>query len=191
LSLTGIVRNSPEPRVYPLADRAVSILEKACSHRGWMAYSKIDWVVIWKLFHYQFCWIYLALGVPIRLILVRHFKTASVGKTILYVVVSSAISSLASTWFPVIPILAGALLTFVAGHSAGESLVISAPLVGVSLGIETSFIDGILLRLLLKSAINRRFVALLIANLVNATIAVALGLLWAFHRMPTFIAALN
>jgi hypothetical protein len=147
-------------------------------------------VVIWRLFHYQFCWIYLALGVPIRLILAGRFKAASVGKTNLYVLASSLISSIVSTWFPVVPIIAGAVLILVAGHPAGESILISVPLVAVSLAIETAFVDAILLRRLLKN-VNRRFMALLIANLLNAAIALALGLLWAFHHMPTFIAALD
>lgn len=79
----------------------------------------------------------------------------------------------------------------VAGHPAGESILIGVPLVAVSLAMETAFVDAMLLRLLLKESVNRRFMALLIANLLNATIGLALGLLWAFHHMPTFIAALD
>ena len=36
-----------------------------------------------------------------------------------------------------------------------------------------------------------RFGALLIINILNATIALALGLAWAFRHIPIFIAALD
>jgi hypothetical protein len=36
-----------------------------------------------------------------------------------------------------------------------------------------------------------RFGALLIANMLNAAIALALGLVWAFGHMPIFIATLD
>jgi len=155
-----------------------------------MTYSEIDWLVTWKLFHWEFCWIYLALGTPIRLILARRFET-TLQRKILYLAVSNITLSLASTWFPVIPVIAGSLLTFLAGNPRGESLLISVPVVAVSLGTETSVIDAALLRLLLKSSVKPRLAALFIANLVNAILAVVLGLLWAVRHMPTFEAALN
>src|SRR5690348_126349 len=121
-----------------------------------MNYSGINWLVAWKLFHYEFFWIHLSLGVPIRLVFAgRRFKTASVRKRILYVAFSSVTSSLVSTWFPIIPLIGGTLLTVVAGQSVGESFVIGAPLIGVLLGVETSFIDAILVRLVLKSTSYR------------------------------------
>lgn len=153
-----------------------------------MTYSGIDWLVTWKLFHWEFCWIYLALGIPIRLILTRGFET-TMQRKILYLAVCNIILSLASTWFPVVPVIAGALL--LAGHTFGLSLLISAPVVAVALAIETSVIDAILLRPLLKSSVRPRLAALLVANLVNATLALTLGLFWALRHMPIFEAALN
>ena len=156
-----------------------------------MTLSKIDWVVMWKLFHYQFCWVYLSLGVLIRLVFAARVKTVSLGKTILFAVASSSVASLVSTWFPVVPIIGGAIVIFVVGHGAGEFILISVPIVAVSLGIETAFVDAILFRLLMKGPVTVRFGALLIMNILNATIALVLGLAWAFGHMPTFVAALD
>ena len=154
-----------------------------------MTYSEIDWFLTWKLFHREFFCIYVAVSVPIRLILARGFNTTSQGRGILYIAVSSITLSLASAWFPVIPIVVGAIA--LAGHPGGVSLLISAPLIAVSLAVETYFIDLILVRLFLRPVENRRYAAVLVANIVNAICAVTLGLAWAIHHMPTFEAALN
>lgn len=42
-----------------------------------MNLSGVDWVVMWKLYHDQFFWIYLALGIPLRLVAARGFGAAS------------------------------------------------------------------------------------------------------------------
>lgn len=132
---------------------------------------------------------YLAVSVPIRFILARGFDSISRGRRSLYVAVSSVTLSLASTWFPVIPFVVGALT--LAGHPGGESLVISVPVVALSMGIENSCIDAILLRLVLRRTVNRRYAAVLVANIVNAATALILGLIWAIHYMPTFEAGLH
>jgi len=135
------------------------------------------------------------LGIPLRLILVRSSKAAPASKTTLYVVLSSFASSLLCTWFPVIPIISGGVLILIvgdaAGHAAGESLLIGVPLVAASMGIETAAIDAGLLRLLLREFVNKRFLQLLITNLVNASVALVLGLAWAFHHPPIFITTLD
>jgi hypothetical protein len=154
-----------------------------------MTFSRIDWVVMWKLFHYQFFWIYLALGIPIRFGAARSFGAPSGGKTSLAVVVASLASAIFSTWLPIVPILGVGLPLGLLGKVAvGESLLIGAPLVAISIGIETAFLDAVLFRVLLKESEKKRFVSLLIANVLNASIALALGLAWAFHHMPIFLA---
>jgi len=40
----------------------------------------------------------------------------------------------------------------------------------------------------LKEPVKKRFAALLIAIILNAAIALALGLAWAFHHLPIFVA---
>ena len=153
-----------------------------------MTLPRIDWVVMWKLFHYHFFSIYVTVGIPLRLILVRGFKAAPASKTSLYIVVSSFASSLLCT------VISGAVLILAAGgaagHAAGESLLIGVPLVAVSMGMETAFVDAVLMRWLLKES-AKQFVRLLITNILNASIALALGLAWALHHLPLFIAALD
>jgi hypothetical protein len=145
----------------------------------------------WKLFHHQFWGIYLCVGVPIRLFLARRVKTVSLGKSGLYAIASSLVASLLNTWFPVVPLAGGAILIFLAGHAASESTVITVPIIAVALGVETALIDATFFRVLLKCSARARFKALLIINILNATIALALGLAWAFRHMPIFIATLD
>jgi len=73
----------------------------------------------------------------------------------------------------------------------GSPLLIGVPLVALSIGIETAIVDAVLLRWLLKESVKRQFVRLFITNILNASIALGLGLTWAFHHLPTFIAALD
>ena len=152
--------------------------------------SKIDWTVMWKLFHYQFCWIYLIVGVPIRLFVARRLKAVSLGKASVYAVAASSLASLLGTWLPIVPLVGGAILFSVAGHAA-ESTLISVPIVAALMGIETALADAIFLRLLLKGAVRVRSGALLIANILNAIIALGLGLAWALAHMPIFVATLD
>jgi hypothetical protein len=159
---------------------------------GQMTFSSIDWVVMWRLFHDQFFWIYLAFGIPIRFVAARHFRAASASKTSLSVVVASFASSISTTWLPIVPILGVGLPLALMGRTAvGESLLIGVPLVAISMGIETAFLDAVLFRVLLKESVKKRFMSLLIANILNASIALALGLAWAFHHMPIFLASVD
>ena len=154
-----------------------------------MIFSRVDWVVMWKLFHHQFFWIHLALGMPIRFVAARTFGAASARKMTLSIVIASFASSIFSTWLPIIPILCvGLPLGLLEKVAIGESLLIGVPLVAISLGIETAFLDAVLFRILLKESGKKRFLPLLIANILNASIALALGLAWAFHHMPVFLA---
>jgi hypothetical protein len=154
-----------------------------------MTFSRVDWVVMWKLFHYQFFWIYLSLGIPIRFVAARTFGAASSRKTTLSVVVASLASSVFSTWLPIVPILAvGLPLGLLEKVAVGESLLIGVPLVAISMGFETALLDVALFRMLLKESGKKRYMTLLIANILNASIALALALAWAFHHMPIFLA---
>jgi hypothetical protein len=154
-----------------------------------MTFSRIDWVVMWKLFHYQFFCIYLSLGIPIRFVAARTFGAASSRKTSLSVVVASLVSSVFSTWLPIVPILGVGLPLGLLGKAAiGESFLIGVPLVAISMGIETALLDAVFFRMLLKESGKKRFTTLLIANILNASIALALGFAWAFHHMPIFLA---
>jgi hypothetical protein len=156
-----------------------------------MIESRIDGVVMWKLFHYQFWWTCLGVGVPIRFLLARRVKTSSTSKAASYGVASSIVASILTTWFPVIPLAGGAILISIAGHAAIESTPTTVPMVAVLMGVETALLDAIFFRVLLKGSARVGFRAVLVANVMNATFALRLGLAWAYSHMPIFIAALD
>ena len=156
-----------------------------------MTYSHVDWVVMWRLFHHQFFWIYLALGVPLRLLLVLRFDASSASKKALSVAVAAFASAIVSTWLPIVPIVCVGVLDLAFGVASGESLLIGAPLVAVSMGIETALADVVLFRMVLKESVKKRLGLLLLANILNASLALAIGLAWAFRHMPIFLAAVD
>jgi hypothetical protein len=157
-----------------------------------MTLQRIDWVVMWKWYHFQFFWIYLVLGIPIRFVAARRFGAAFAPKTSLSVVVASFASSIFSTWLPIAPIFGVGLPLGLLGRAAiSESVLIGVPLVAISMGIETAFLDAVLFRVLLKESVKKQFVSLLVANILNASIALALGLAWAFHHLPIVVATAN
>jgi hypothetical protein len=153
--------------------------------------SKIDWTIMWKFFHHQFFWIYLSVGVLMRLFLARRLKTVSLGKAVFYAIASSLLASFLSTWFPVIPLAGGAILVNIAGYRASESTLITVPMVAVLMGLESALAEAVFVRVLLKRSSRVRFRALLVLNTLNATVGLALGLAWAFGHMPHFIATLD
>jgi hypothetical protein len=57
------------------------------------------------------------------------------------------------------------------------------------MGIETALLDAVLFCMLLKESGRKQFVPLLIANVFNVSISLALGLTWAFHHLPVFEAS--
>jgi hypothetical protein len=157
----------------------------SCSE-GQMTFSRIDWVVMWKLYHVQFLWIYLALGIPLRVVAARSFG-ASTSKTTSSVIVASFVSSVSCTWLPIAPVICCAAFVLARARAVGESRLISVPVVAVTMGIETAFLDALLFPMLLKQPVKRRFVSLLIANTLNASIALALILVWEFHHPTIFL----
>jgi hypothetical protein len=155
-----------------------------------MAGLGIDWTIMWKFFHYQFCEIYLVTGTTIRLVFTARLRPVSLYKTSTYAVVSSSVAALLNTWFPLVPIISGIILINVVGQRAAESLRISAPMVAASMGIEGFLLDTALFRLLLKEPVRRRLGGLAVVNILNATLAIILGLALAYRHMPVPIAAL-
>jgi hypothetical protein len=139
-----------------------------------MTYWTIDWLIRWKWYHYQFFWLFLTIGVPLRVLAARHFGT-SAGKGRLSAVVVSIASSAIGVWVPIIPAICVTLCQWIGVH---ESLLIGVPLVGFAMAVQTAFIDAVLFRILLKETVKSRFRLLLIANTLNATIAFAIGLAW-------------
>jgi hypothetical protein len=64
-------------------------------------------------------------------------------------------------------------------------------MVAVLMGLESALVEAVFVRALPKGSSRVRFGALLVQNTLNATVALALGLAWAFGHMPTFIATLD
>ena len=131
----------------------------------------------------------MVVGVPIKFLLARWGKTTSATKAGSYAIASSVVVSTLSTWFPVIPLAGGLILVNL--FSSESNPAYPVPMVAVLMGVETAFLDAIFVRLLLKGSARVGFMALLVANVLNAAIALALGLAWAHRHMPIFIAALD
>jgi len=148
-----------------------------------------SWTVMWKLFHCQFWWICLGVGVPIRFLLAWWGRTTSATKAGSYAIASSIVASTVSTWFPVIPLAGGFILLNLFASESNPTYPV--PLVAVLMGVETALLDAIFVRLLLRDSARVGFVGLLAANVLNAAIALPLGLAWAHRHMPTFIAVLG
>ena len=113
------------------------------------------------------------------------------GKTSLCALAASVTSSVFNTWVPILPIACVVALDSIEGDAAGQSFFIGVPLVAVAMAIEGALVDAVLFRVLLKESVKKRFVSLLIANVLNSSIALALGLTWAFHHFRPIIATAN
>jgi hypothetical protein len=151
-----------------------------------MTFSGVDWTILWKLYHYQFFWLYLTIGIPLRFVVARRFGTASIGKTNLRATIASFASSVLNTWVPIVPIAAALVVAQVDG--GGSSVGAGVPLVALSMAAEGALLDVLIFRILMgKSGINR-LVALLVVNILNASIALSLSLAWIRHNPPHIIA---
>ena len=80
------------------------------------------------------------------------------------------------------------MLNGLARDAADQSLFVTVPVVALSMGIEAAFLDNVLFRILGKGSVKRRFAWVLIANMLNASIALAVGLAWVVHH-PTLMVA--
>jgi hypothetical protein len=156
-----------------------------------MRFSNVDWTILWKLHHLRFFWIYLTLGIPLKGLLAWHLEAGSAVKTSASAVLSSFASSVASTWFPILPIACTLMLNGLVGGTAGQSLFVSLPIVALAMGIEAAFLDWVLFRVLMKESVKRQFVWVLIANVLNASIALGIGLAWVAHHPTMMIATLT
>ncbi len=153
-----------------------------------MTFSRVEWTILWKLHHLRFFWIYLTLGIPLKGLLVWHLEAGATVKTNACAVLSSLTSSAANVWFPILPVACSLVLNGLLGDAAGQTPFVSVPVVALSMGIEAAFLDWVLFRVLTKESVKRRFVWLLIANMLNASIALAVVLTWVVHH-PTMMIA--
>jgi len=152
-----------------------------------MTFSEVDWTILWKLHKLRFFWIFLAVGIPIKGLLAWRFEAGSAAKTGAFALLASLASSACNTWFPVLPIACGLILSGFPAPVVGQSLT-SVPLVAVTMGIQAAFLDYLLVRILMKRSVKRRFMWLLIANVLSSSIALGLGFAWVAHH-PTMMIA--
>src|SRR5579864_1544700 len=149
-----------------------------------MTFSSVDWTILWKLHHVLFFWIYFIVGIPIKALLAWRVGARSTAKTSGFALLASVASSGFNTWFPILPVSGSLILIGLAGHARSEALFTSVPLVAVTMGIEAALLDWLLFRVVMNKSVKGRAVWVLVANLLNASIALALGLAWVAHS-PT------
>jgi hypothetical protein len=148
-----------------------------------MTLSGVDWTILWKFYHLRFFWIYLTVGIPIKGPFAWRLETGSAAKTGAFALLASLASSACNTWFPILPIACGLIVSGFARHVVGQSLL-TVPLVAVTMGIEAASLDYLLVRTFMKRSVRRRFMWVLIANVLSASVALGLGFAWvAYHPM--------
>jgi len=106
-----------------------------------------------------------------------------------FATLASAVSSALNTWFPILPLFCAFILISLPRHSPDANL--SVPLVAVTMGAEAALLDWVLFRLVMKKSLKGRVAWVLVANLLHASIALSLGLVWVVHHPTMMIAAAN
>jgi hypothetical protein len=142
-----------------------------------MTFSGVDWTILWKFYHLRFFWIYLAVGIPIKGLLAGRLETGSAAKTGAFVLLASLASSACNTWFPILPIACGLIVDAFSRQVVGQSLF-TVPVVALTMGIQAASLDYLLVRILMKRSVRRRFMLVLAANVLSASIALGLGFAW-------------
>jgi len=114
---------------------------------------KIDWLVVWKIYHYPFFfWSYAALSLATRALMLRRVDPASPFKTWL---LSSSASLLVVPAMPFLAVPAFMLVALVAGRVGVYSFFMAVP-IAVSLGSAGALVDAILFRLLLRKTVGKK-----------------------------------
>jgi len=126
-----------------------------------MSLPQVDWLVIWKIYHYPyFFWAYTGLSLAIRFLMLRYVNSAALIKTW---ALSSAASLLILPAMPFVVLPVFALAESTVGDVAVHSLFMALP-VAISIALFAGLIDGILLRLLLREAVDRRRMKFLVCT---------------------------
>jgi hypothetical protein len=151
-----------------------------------MTFSGVDWTILWKFYHLRFFWIYLTVGIPIKSLLARRLETDSAAKTSAFALLASLASSACNTWFPILPISCGLIVDSFARHAVGQSLF-TVPAVAVAMGVQAASLDYLLVRIFRKRSVKMRFMWMLVANVLSASIALGLGFVSvAYHPITVF-----
>jgi hypothetical protein len=148
--------------------------------------SKVDWLVIWKIYHYPFFfWIYTVLSVATRLLMLGRLKPALPAKARL---VSSAASLLVVPAMPFLAMPAFLFVALVAGQRAVYSFCMAAP-IAVSIGCTAALLDATLFHLLLRQRVGKKRMGVVIAmNIFITALAVGAIVALILVRPPEIIA---
>lgn len=154
-----------------------------------MSLPQVDWLVVWKIYHYPyFFWTYAAASLAIRFLTCRHLNSAAPTKTWL---LSSTASLLIVPVVPFLVLPALALAAMTVGKIVLYSLLMAVPIV-LSVGLFGGLIDGILLWMLLREAVGRRRMWFLFGtNLVVALVAVGSVVALMLAYPPQIIAVVD
>lgn len=154
-----------------------------------MSLPQVDWLVVWKIYHYPyFFWVYTVLSLAVRFLTHRHLNPAAPTKTWL---VSSTASLLIVPAIPFLAMPAFALAIMTLGKVAIYSLLMALPIV-LSAGLFGGLVDGFVLRLLLRKALGRRRMwILLAANLLVALVTVGAVVALMLAYPPQIIAMVD
>jgi hypothetical protein len=154
-----------------------------------MTFSGVDWTILWKLHHVLFFWIYFTVGIPIKAVLAWRVGVSSTARTSGFAMLASVVSCGFNTWFPILPVSCAFIQINLAGYAASENLFTSLPLVAVMMGAEAALLDWTLFRIIIRKSVRGRVAWVLVANVLNASIALTLGLTWGVHHPTMMIAA--
>ena len=154
-------------------------------------FRQVDWFILWKFFHFQFFIIYLIFGILLRVFhWVREERVLVVRKG-LYVITSSLATALLNTWLPVLPVICGLVVMWIARDATGKTSLSSVVVVAASMGLQAAGIEQFIARFILKRPVKKEFLRCLVMNLIDASVALVVGLMWSFHHLPNMIAALE
>jgi hypothetical protein len=133
-----------------------------------MPLRQVDWLVVWKIYHYPyFFWMYAVLSLVTRFLICRHLNSGAPIKTWFF---SSTASLLIVPAVPFLAVPAFALAATAVGKVAAYSLLMALP-IALSVGLFAGLVDGMLLRVLLREAVGRKRMWLLFGMNLAVTLA--------------------
>jgi hypothetical protein len=84
-----------------------------------------------------------------------------------------------------LPIACGAVADGLARPVIGQSLF-TVPVVALTMGIQAASLDYLLVRIFMRRSVRRRFILLLVGNVLSASVTLGLGFAWVAHH-PTMV----
>ena len=76
----------------------------------------------------------------------------------------------------------------IARDATGKTSLSSVVVFAASMGLQAAAVEQLISRLVLKYPLTKAFSRCLVVNLINASVALVVGLMWSFQHLPTMIA---